>query len=66
MNCEFKRAFYEALKKMCPKGKMVRVCCHCLKVMGYTDSSAPEFDGDVSHGLCDKCAKELYPELVGK
>ena len=63
MTCEYKRAFYEALKKMCPKGKMVRVCCSCLKVMGYVDSSGPEFDGDVSHKICHTCAKKIYPQF---
>jgi hypothetical protein len=63
MTCEYKRAFYAALKKSCPKGKMVCLCCVCLKALGYVKSAAPEFDGEVSHGLCPVCAKKLYPQF---
>jgi len=63
MNCEYKKAFYAALKKSCPKGKMVRLCCSCLKVMGYVKSSGPEHDGEATHCICGPCAKKIYPEF---
>ena len=33
---------------------LVRVCCVCHTIMGYTPC-APENDGKRSHGYCDTC-----------
>lgn len=34
------------------------VCCNCHKVM-----SGPEVAHQTSHGLCETCAKILYPDI---
>ena len=41
------------------QGMMKRVCSWCKKDMG----EKPGPDGQVTHGVCDECAKEMEEEL---
>lgn len=35
------------------------VCCHC----GCIIRGGRTIDGNVSHGICEACIRELYPEV---
>ena len=38
---------------------MVRiVCAWCQKTMGFKDSASSEQSGQVTHSICEECAKE--------
>jgi hypothetical protein len=38
-----------------------RICSWCGANMGFKEGA--EGDGEVTHGICEKCAKEMEAEL---
>jgi hypothetical protein len=45
-----------------PEKKMIkRVCSWCKADMGFKEGA--EGDGEITHGICEKCAKEIEAEL---
>ena len=47
--------------KQKPKKKMIkRVCSWCKADMGFKEGA--EGDGEITHGICEKCSKEMETE----
>lgn len=39
---------------------MIRQCAWCLEILG---ESPPYKDTNITHGICEKCSKELMKEV---
>jgi hypothetical protein len=49
--------------------KVPRVCCGCNELMGHklvAKSATIEGKEYITHGICDKCGRKLYPQHWGK
>ncbi len=47
---------------------MITACCNCLRVRNdageWIDCDLDRNEPNVSHGICEACARKLYPEYV--